>query len=121
MLCYSDIVPLLNTEQLHGSRLPFLDACQAGTANCDEYPVVTMYVMRLAAFVSGNEYAPFFWVNALILTGFAVATAVMLYVANGSRALYRARADPADLRHGQLGSGGGGLRDRRTAGVLPPS
>ena len=37
-----DIVPLLNTEQLHGSRLPFLDPCQAGTANCDEYPVVTM-------------------------------------------------------------------------------
>lgn len=101
LLCYSDIVPLLNTEQLHGSRLPFLDACQPGTVNCDEYPVVTMYVMRLAAFVSGSEYAPFFWVNALILTGFAVATAVMLYVANGSRALYFALA-PTLLIYGTV-------------------
>ena len=26
-LCYSDIVPLLGTEQLAGGRLPFLDRC----------------------------------------------------------------------------------------------
>ncbi len=102
LLCYSDVVPLLDTEQLRGSRLPFLDPCEAReNVNCDEYPVVTMYVMRLAAFISGGEYAPFYWVNALILTGFAVATAVMLYVANGSRALYFALA-PTLLVYGTI-------------------
>ena len=85
-LCYTDVVPLLDTEQLRGSRLPFLDACEPVEGrNCDEYPVVTMYVMRLASWISGDDYAPFYWVNALLLTGFAVAIAVMLYVANGSR------------------------------------
>jgi hypothetical protein len=64
-LCYTDIVPLLDTEQLRGPRLPFLDACvEAEAHNCDEYPVVTMYVMRLAAWISGDNYAPFYWVNA---------------------------------------------------------
>jgi uncharacterized membrane protein len=101
LLCYSDIVPLLDTEQLRGSRLPFLDACRAGTANCDEYPVLTMYLMRTAAFISGGEYAPFFWVNALILTGFGAATAVMLYVANGARSLYFALA-PTLLVYGTV-------------------
>lgn len=102
MLCYTDIVPLLDTEQLRGSRLPFLDACAPVEGrNCDEYPVVTMYVMRLAAWISGDGYAPFYWVNALLLTGFAVAIAVMLYVANGSRALYFALA-PTLLVYGTV-------------------
>jgi len=101
-LCYTDVVPLLDTEQLRGSRLPFLDACEAVDAsNCDEYPVVTMYVMRLASWISGDDYAPFYWVNALLLTGFAVATAVMLYVANGARALYFALA-PTLLVYGTV-------------------
>ena len=30
LLCYTDVVPLLDTEQLRGSRLPFLDPCAAG-------------------------------------------------------------------------------------------
>ena len=101
-LCYTDVVPLLDTEQLRGSRLPFLDECVAVEAsNCDEYPVVTMYVMRLASWISGDDYAPFYWVNALLLTGFAAATAVMLYVANGSRALYFALA-PTLLVYGTV-------------------
>ena len=92
-LCYTDVVPLLDTEQLRGSRLPLLDACEPVEGrNCDEYPVLTMYVMRLASWISGDDYAPFYWVNALLLTGLAVAIAVMLYVANGSRALYFALA-----------------------------
>jgi uncharacterized membrane protein len=93
LLCYTDVVPLLDTEQLRGARLPFLDECTPVEGrNCDEYPVLTMYVMRAAAWISGDDYAPFYWVNALLLTGFATATAVMLYVANGSRALYFALA-----------------------------
>lgn len=92
-LCYTDVVPLLDTEQLRGSRLPFLDACEPIEGrNCDEYPVLTMYVMRLSSWISGDDYAPFYWVNTLLLTGLAVAIAVMLYVANGSRALYFALA-----------------------------
>ncbi len=102
LLCYTDVVPLLDTEQLRGSRLPFLDACEPVEGrNCDEYPVLTMYVMRLASWISGDDYAPFYWVNALLLTGFAVATAVMLYVANGSRALYFALA-PTLLAYGTV-------------------
>jgi uncharacterized membrane protein len=102
LLCYTDVVPLLDTEQLRGSRLPFLDECTPVEGrNCDEYPVLTMYVMRLASWISGDDYAPFYWVNALLLTGFAVATAVMLYVANGSRALYFALA-PSLLVYGTV-------------------
>ena len=102
LLCYTDVVPLLDTEQLRGSRLPFLDACEPVEGrNCDEYPVLTMYVMRLASWISGDDYAPFYWVNALLLTGFAVAIAVMLYVANGSRALYFALA-PTLLVYGTM-------------------
>lgn len=102
LLCYTDVVPLLDTEQLRGSRLPLLDECQPVEGrNCDEYPVLTMYVMRAAAWISGDDYAPFYWVNALLLTGFATATAVMLYVANGSRALYFALA-PSLLVYGPM-------------------
>jgi uncharacterized membrane protein len=101
-LCYTDVVPLLDTEQLRGPRLPFLDECAPVEGrNCDEYPVVTMYVMRVAAWISGDDYAPFYWVNALLLTGFATAIAVMLYVANGARALYFALA-PTLLVYGTV-------------------
>jgi uncharacterized membrane protein len=101
-LCYTDVVPLLDTEQLRGSRLPFLDACEpVEGSNCDEYPVVTMYVMRLASWISGDDYAPFYWANALLMTGFAIAIAVMLYVANGARALYFALA-PTLLVYGTM-------------------
>ncbi len=62
---------------------------------------VTMYVMRVASWISGDDYAPFYWVNALLLTGFAVAIGVMLYVANGSRALYFALA-PTLLVYGTV-------------------
>ncbi|MDH4112549.1 MAG: glycosyltransferase 87 family protein [Actinomycetota bacterium] len=102
LLCYTDVVPLLDTEQLRGARLPFLDECTPVEGqNCDEYPVVAMYVMRAAAWISGDDYTPFYWVNALLLTGFAVAIAVMLYVANGSRALYFALA-PTLLVYGTV-------------------
>ena len=55
--CYSDIVPLYGTEQLTGGRLPYLDACAPAEGECDEYPVLTMYFMRVAAWVGGSTTA----------------------------------------------------------------
>ncbi len=103
-LCYSDIVPLLGTEQLfeQGGRLPFFDACEAREGqNCDEYPVVTMYFIRLAGWISGDHHSGFYYVNALMLLGCAVAIAVCLYVLNGVRALYFALA-PTLLIYGTM-------------------
>ena len=91
-LCYSDIVPLVGTEQLAGGRLPFLDACRESENNCDEYPVLTMYLMRAAAWMGGIGYTGFYFANALLLTGCAVAVAVSLWVLAGRRALWFALA-----------------------------
>lgn len=104
LLCYSDIVPLLRTEQLfeQGGRLPFLDACQPRSdENCDEYPVVTMYFIRVAGWIAGQDFARFYAVNALMLTGCAIAIAACLYMLNGARALYFALA-PTLLLYGSL-------------------
>ena len=89
--CYTDIIPLYGTEQLTGSRLPYLDACEATTYQCDEYPVVTMYAMRVAAWAS-STYADFFRVNVLLLALAAVLATVALYRMVGERALYLALA-----------------------------
>jgi uncharacterized membrane protein len=92
-LCYTDIVPLLSTEQLTGGRLPYLDPCDdAALGQCDEYPVLSMWTMRLAAWVSGPDLRDFFLANAVILTVAAFATALCLYLAVGGRALYFALA-----------------------------
>jgi len=85
-LCYSDIVPLYGTEHLQGGRLPYLDRCPETAGQCDEYPVLTMYLMRLAAWMS-NSYGSFFWANALLLSLLALATAALLYYMTGERAL----------------------------------
>lgn len=92
-LCYTDIIPLLGTEQLGGDRLPYLDPCDAeASGECDEYPVLSMWTMRLAAWVSGPEVREFFLVNVVILTVAAFATALFLYLMVGGRALYFALA-----------------------------
>jgi uncharacterized membrane protein len=103
-LCYSDIVPLLGTEQFAtGNRLPFLDPCQQGPGNCDEYPIVTMYVIRLAAWLTPKtsttpgapperSYAGFFHANAILLSLAAFAITLALYLLVGTRALYFALA-----------------------------
>ena len=75
LLCYSDIVPLLSTEQLAGNRLPFLQPCLETGGQCDEYPVLTMYFMRVAAWVGGNTTAGFFTANAMLLWMCAAAIA----------------------------------------------
>lgn len=92
-LCYSDIVPLLATEQLAGGRLPFLDPCvPIEGQNCDEYPVLTMYFMRVADWVAVDRYGAWFWVNAALLLGCAVVTVAATYLVAGRRALYIALA-----------------------------
>ena len=86
-LCYSDIVPLLGTEQLTGDRLPYLDACVASDGQCDEYPVLSMYTMRVAAWVSSGVLG-FFYANVALLGIAAFVTALCLYLMVGSRALF---------------------------------
>ena len=100
-LCYTDLVPLVGTEQLAGGRLPFLDACGPSENNCDEYPVLTMYFMRAAAWVGGTGYAAFFWTNTLLLTVCAAAVAVWLWMLAGRRALWFALA-PTLLVYGLI-------------------
>ena len=90
--CYSDIVPLLATEHLTGGRLPYLDTCPASAgAQCDEYPVLTMYFMRAAAWVA-DDFSGFFRVNAFLLAILALATTAMLYAAGRMRAMFFALA-----------------------------
>lgn len=92
-LCYTDIVPLLGTQQLAGGRLPYLDACDASLpGECDEYPVLSMYTMRLAASASEPTVRGFFLANVLIPTIAAFGVALGLYLIVGGRALYFALA-----------------------------
>ncbi len=90
-LCYTDIVPLLGTEQLEGNRLPYLDPCVEADGACDEYPVLSMYTMRLAAWMS-DGVTGFFVANAFLLVLAAAVTVVCLYVLVGPRAMYVAIA-----------------------------
>jgi len=103
-LCYSDIVPLLGTEQLepsgpHRARLPFIQACKPVVGqNCDEYPVLTMYFMRVAGWIGGSTAAGFFTANAILLWICAAAIATFLYMLGG-KALWFALA-PTLLMYG---------------------
>jgi uncharacterized membrane protein len=100
-LCYTDIVPLLATEQLTGGRLPYLDACEGSSAQCDEYPVLSMWAMRLMAWVSGPDLGAYFTANAVLLTIAAFVTTLALYLIVGVRALYFALA-PTLLVYGYI-------------------
>jgi uncharacterized membrane protein len=92
LACYTDIVPLFGTEQLAGGRLPYLDACTPSDSNCDEYPVLTMYFMRAAGWVSGDHPERFFWVNAVLLSVCAAIAAGCLYLMDPRRAVWFALA-----------------------------
>jgi LPXTG-motif cell wall-anchored protein len=92
LACYTDIVPLFATEQLAGGRLPYLDACAPSEHNCDEYPVVTMYFLRVAGWISGDDAGRFFWVNAIMLAACAGVAAACLYQIDPRRALWFALA-----------------------------
>jgi hypothetical protein len=104
LLCYSDIPPLLFTEQLQGGRLPILDRCTPVTTEpqqCDEYPVGTLYLQRFAAWIDDGTAASFFVANGLLLLACAVATVSCLYLLVGARALYVALA-PTLLIYGLM-------------------
>ncbi len=75
--CYTDIPTLYRSEQLEGGRLPYLSACAPSAAPCDEYPVISMYTFRVAAWLvpSGHDSVRwFFGWTALILLGCALWT-----------------------------------------------
>ncbi len=104
-LCYSDIVPLLATEQLSGGRLPYLDRCAPAAGECDEYPVLTMYTMRVAAWLipggsgpgpapppTARDFATFFAANATVISVAAFVTVIGTYMVAGRRALMVALA-----------------------------
>jgi uncharacterized membrane protein len=93
-LCYSDIVPLLYSEHLtpqYHNRLPYLDSCGPSSGQCDEYPPLTMYAMRLAAWASDTNPG-FLWWNVALLAGCALLTAWALHAISGERALFLALA-----------------------------
>ena len=99
-LCYSDIVPLLGTEQLGGGRLPYLEPCdRAVGGECDEYPVLSMWAMRAAAGVSGHDVRRFFFANVVILALAASVVVVAVALMAGRRALWVALA-PTMLLYG---------------------
>jgi uncharacterized membrane protein len=93
-LCYSDIVALYGTEHLQGARLPFFDPCPPD-GTCDEYPVLTMFFMRVSAWMArwfSPSYTAFFVVNALGLAALTLFVSWALYRMAGARALYFALA-----------------------------
>jgi uncharacterized membrane protein len=98
LACYTDIVPLFGTEQLAGGRLPYLDACSPSNSNCDEYPVLTMYFMRVAGWVSGDHPERFFWANAVLLSLCAAVAAGCLYLMDPRRAVWFALAPTLALQ-----------------------
>lgn len=67
--CYSDLSVLYTQEQLNEGRIPYLDACVASEHPCDEYPVVTMLTMWVAARTGGSVAGVrgAFWVNAVAM------------------------------------------------------
>jgi uncharacterized membrane protein len=93
-LCYSDIVPLLYSEHLtpqYHDRLPYLEPCGPSSGQCDEYPPLTMYAMRLAAWAKDTNPG-FFWWNVGLLAACALFTAWALHAISGERAWFFALA-----------------------------
>ena len=88
--CYSDIADLLRTEQLADGRLPYLERCDVAAKPCDEYPLVSMYVMRLTASWpgGGDPYTTFFWVNAVLLLACALVITWCLERLGAATALF---------------------------------
>jgi uncharacterized membrane protein len=88
--CYSDVADLLRTEQLAGGRLPFLDGCRETPEPCDEYPVLSMYIMRGTAYLSigSDPYASFYWINVLLLLCCALVTTWCLEKLGARTALF---------------------------------
>jgi uncharacterized membrane protein len=98
-LCYTDIRLLYRTESLQTDRLPYVEPCTPREKRpCDEYPVLTMYMMWLAAVVTSSPVG-FFSTSVFLLSIAAAVVAVCLYLMVGRRALYFALA-PTLLLYG---------------------
>jgi uncharacterized membrane protein len=99
--CYTEVPRLMVTEGVDEGRLPYLERCPetAGTV-CDEYPVLTMYPMWLAARV-GHSPEIRFLAAGTILFASALLTAWLLWRIVGVRAFYFAAA-PTLLLYGPM-------------------
>ena len=68
--CYTDLPALYRSEQLTGDRLPYVTPCTTSPVPCDEYPVVSMYTLRIAAWTAparGDPVPWFFATTAVVL------------------------------------------------------
>jgi uncharacterized membrane protein len=91
--CGTQIPDLYFAEDLVAGRLPYLDSCRSLTTPpqpCDEYPVLTMYAMRLGA--AGGGVSGFFYVTAVLLSICAAIAGFVLARRTGLKALYFAAA-----------------------------
>ena len=89
--CYSDVADLLRTEQLLGDRMPYVDGCTPQAKPCDEYPLGSMYVMRITAWLApetGDPYASFYWTNVAILFACALAITFCIHRLGGNTLLF---------------------------------
>lgn len=84
LLCYSDLIPLYEAEELDAGKIPYLEAA-------NEYPVGTGLFMWIASWPVDNAHT-FYAVNALFLMVFGLATAWLLYETVRDRALFFAAA-----------------------------
>ena len=91
--CGTQIPDLYYAEDLVAGRLPYVDGCRSLTTPpqpCDEYPVLTMYAMRVGAL--GGGVSGFFYASAILLSLCAAITGFVLARRTGVRALYFAAA-----------------------------
>jgi hypothetical protein len=99
--CYTEISRLFVDEELTDGRLPFIDSCTGErTGPCDEYPVLTMYPMWLAAAAGGTILGDYY-VAAFLLFAAAAVTTWLLWRLVRLRALYFAAA-PTLLLYGPM-------------------
>lgn len=101
--CYSQLRELYVIESIGGGRLPYLDECTSRFGEpCDEYPVLTMYAMRLTGWlVPDGDLTAFYYANAALMLLCAAIVAALLAGRIGLRALYFALA-PTLLFYGLM-------------------
>ncbi len=83
-LCYSDLIPLYEAEELDTGKVPYLEAA-------NEYPVGTGLFMWIASWPV-NDRGTFYAVNVLLLMFVGLVTAWLLHSTVGDRALFFAAA-----------------------------
>jgi uncharacterized membrane protein len=101
--CFSQFRELYFIESIGGGRLPYVDDCTPRLGEpCDEYPVLTMYAMRITGWmVPDGDLTAFYYVNTALMLLCAAVVAYLLAVRVGKRALYFAFA-PTLLFYGLM-------------------